>query len=162
MIGNREQLRNILEELPRASPGKAPSNLVGRFREALEQAGVEILRPENSPTSKYFAAGRNERGVLVLAHESTHIKWWGVGQGLIDRIKEKPIDWGILLLWHDYRRGFWIPGDNFFKLRDLNLVTLGEARNFNFNEDNLERRPDLARAFFSVPRFLKFSGLETA
>ncbi len=162
MIGNREQLRTILDELQRASPGKAPGNLVGRFREALEQAGVEILRSENSPTSKYFAAGRNERVVLVLAHEPTHIKWWGVGWELIDRIKEKPIDWGLLLLWHDYRRGFWIPRDNFFELRDLNLVTLDKARNFSFNEETLERRPDLARAFFSIPRFLKFSGLETA
>ena len=156
-----EELQKILEELGRAFPPKAPKGLVKKLIDELEVAGVETLRTANFPNSKYFAADRNGRVLVILAHESTKIEWWGVRKEIIDRIQAKPIDWGIALLDGDHRRGFWIHKDSFFKLKDRGIVTLGKVDiKYHFNAKPwLEKEVDLAKYFVHIRKFLEYTGL---
>jgi len=139
--------------------------LVAKFIESLQQENVEVKYPPNRPIAKWFV-GQKKNEVLILAHKSTRIGWWGVKKQIIDRIinyeriKNDEILWGMALIDGDCRRGFWIPGKNFPELITLRIVTLGRTEQYNFNKSALEQRRDLALEFMTVRRFIQLSGLE--
>lgn len=137
--------------------------LVRQFTKALGEAGVEI---QDSPTAKYFVAGRGDVSVIVLAHESTKDGWWGILKHIIDRIiglekvKTREVGWGAALLDKDYKRGYWIMGENIFELKTLCLVSLGKKGQYHFKHENLRKKPGMARYFYSIEEFLSVSGLK--
>lgn len=51
-----------------------PEDLVAKFKQLLRKEGVEI---EGTSGAKYFAAGIHGRIVVVLAHESREVGFWG-------------------------------------------------------------------------------------
>ena len=151
------EMSKILEDVCQNYPTKAPNKLVEKFIKSLQEKQVEVERPTNL-AAKYFV-GRKKNEVLILAHESTKMDWWAVNKPIIDRIINENFLWGIALLDGDCR-GFWIPGENFFKLTEGGIVTLGKAGQYHFNKSLLEKMPNLVFSFFTVPKFLKLSGLE--
>ena len=140
-----------------------PDNLIGKFKKELLDAGVKIAEDR---VAKYFAAEK-EIVLFLLAHESNLDKgWWGIHQDIVERVsnsepvKTNRIGWGAILLHKTCRRGYWIPGDDIFKLKTLCLVTLGNEGQYHFNQDNLDKSPGIAKQFFSIKTFLRQSGLE--
>lgn len=140
-----------------------PDDLVGQFKKELIDAGVRIAEDR---LAKYFAAEK-EIALLLLAHESNLGKgWWGIRQDIVDRainsepVKTNHVGWGAVFLHKTCRRGYWIPGNDIFQLKTLRLVTLGNEGQYHFNQDNLDKAPDIAKQFFSIKTFLLQSGLE--
>ncbi len=156
-----ERTKEILHDLFRSIPRKSPKGLVKKFIDDLKDHGVEILTSEYFPNWKFFAAEKNGRELIILAHESTNIEFWGQGKDIVDRIKDKPIDWGIVLLEKDHRRGFWIHKDYFFDLVRDGMVTMdSENKNYKFNAYRLREKPELAKTFWALKKFLNFVGWE--
>lgn len=156
-----ESTKETLDELFHAFPSKAPEGIVKKFIDDLEDQGVEIIKSDKFPNTKFFAAEKNGRVLIILAHESTNIEFWGQGKDIIDRIKDKPIDWGIVLLDKDHRRGFWIDRRCLFALVKDGVVTMDKNNKvYKFNAYKLEKRSDLAKGFMSLMQFLRFVGWE--
>jgi len=139
-------------------------DLVSQFKRALKDAGVEIAE---DPVAKYFAAETVDATLLVLAHESTLEKgWWGIHSDIVERaknserVKMNHVGWGAVLLHKSFQRGYWIRGDDIFRMKTLCRVTLGKEGQYHFNGDSLENSPEFANQFFSVKTFLKLSGLQ--
>ena len=157
-----EKRKSLGDIIIGAKTTKKSEGLVREFKLAPIGAGVEI---EEASQGKYFAAGMNGVEILVLAHESTKDEWWGISEGIVERVRaanarrEKVITWGAALLDKGHRREYWISGENILKLK-----ALGHVRNFGgqyqFKHDDLQRRPDLALYFWKIDNFLTLSGLK--
>ena len=137
--------------------------LVDQFRKFLEEAGVEI---RTSAQGKYFRATKAGVSLVILAHESTEVGWWGILKSHIDELEKeagKPENnlkgWGSVLLHKGSSRGYWIKGENILELIRHSLVSLTGQGQYLFSDKVLEKRPVLAPYFFSVKGFLKLSGL---
>ena len=137
-------------------------DLVTRFKLLLNNAGIEIK--DYSLPSKYFQANKNDSRVFILAHESTKDRWWGVLCNLIERVRQEKhvksglIRWGIVLLDGDPRKGYWIPAENLDKLKQLGGAKELDLQ-FHFRGDIIDLHPQLAPPFFTIPKFLKLTGL---
>src|SRR5207253_10303619 len=105
--------------------------------------------------------------VIVIVHESTEIGWWSILKDIIDRVtdieivKTNKVGWGAALLDKDYKRGYWISGENIFALKTLCLVSLGKEAQYHFKHENLRKKPGLAPYFYSIEEFLSVSGLKS-
>jgi hypothetical protein len=158
---DEDSLRGLRESIEECSEADR-KDLVRQFKIALKEASVEI---EEATGAKYFAAGMSGVEILVLAHESTKDGWWGITEDIVrrvshsERLKDSGVSWGAALIDKSPRRGFWVPGENIFQLKTLGLVRLGEVQ-YHFKRADLEKKPDLAFSFFSVPEFLRVSGLK--
>ena len=166
-MGNQEENKGLsdlliaVSEVCELSSDKDP---VRKFKRALVEAGVEI---KEYPPAKYFAAGMGGDPMILLAHESTEVGWWGILKDIIDRVigletvKTHKVGWGAALLDKDYKRGYWISGENIFALKTLCLVSLGKEAQYHFKHENLRKKPGLAPYFYSIEEFLSVSGLKS-
>jgi hypothetical protein len=157
-----DETRKLLDGIIGARTAKKSEVLVCEFKRALNGAGVEI---KEDPQAKYFAAGMDGVEVLVLAHESAEVGWWGITEDIVKRVleanarREKAITWGAALIDKSHSRGFWIRGENILQLKALGLVKLGKVQ-YHFKHDDLERRPGRAPYFWTIAQFLAHSGLK--
>lgn len=138
-------------------------SLVDQFKEFLDEAGVEV---RTSSQGKYFRATKDGIALVILAHESTKVGWWGILKSHVDELEkdaEKPEynlnGWGAVLLHKGPRMGYWIKGENVLELIRLGLVSLSGQGQYLFADKVLEKKSGLASYFFSVKGFLKLSGL---
>ena len=90
-------LSDLLKAVSEVCELSSDKDLVRKFKRALVEAGVEI---KEYPPAKYFVAGMGGDPVIVLAHESTEIGWWGILKDIIDRVtdleivKTNKVGWG--------------------------------------------------------------------
>ncbi len=134
-------------------------DLVEQFRDRLHILGFR-LEPERYDSSfKVFGAEKDGRSIVILAHESEDVGFWGVGRHHVQRLKaaaEKHalVCWGTVLIDQSPGRGFWIEGSNIESLAD----SLNRNGNFLFHGAKLERNREIAHNFFSVEEFLRITG----
>ena len=137
-------------------------DLVTQFKRLLNNTGIETK--DYSPPAKYFRAKKNDSRVFMFAHESTKDRWWGVSCDLIERVRQEKhvksglIQWGIVLLDGYPTKGYWIPAENLDKLKQLGGAKELDLQ-FQFHGDTIDLHPQLAPPFFSIPKFLKLTGL---
>jgi hypothetical protein len=136
-----------------------PPDLVEQFRDNLRILGFK-LEPERYDSSfKVFGAEREGRSIVILAHESEEIEFWGVGVKHVQRLRsvaeEHSLEcWGAVLIDQSSRRGFWIEGSNIESLAD----SLTRRGYFLFHGAGLRRNREFAHYFFSVEEFLRMTG----
>lgn len=156
-----ENLRRVFEELKSAS---GPANLVEEFQDLLRAEGVEV---EGTTGAKYFAAMKEGRTIIVLAHESTDQGFWGIRRKVVERCQgvahEKKGElqgWGAALLDGSPQRGFWVEGDTIRQLYEAGVIQYSSSNDqYLFVAKELRKVPDRALYFIGIGEFLERSGL---
>ena len=149
---DEETLKSIDSIL--GSPG-----LVEQFRDSLHILGFKLEPERYNSSFKVFGAERDGRSIIILAHESEEIGFWGVGVKHVQRLRSEAEKhslecWGAVLIDQSPRRGFWIEGSNIEGLAD----SLSRKGYLLFHSAGLRRNRELAHNFFSVEEFLRMTG----
>jgi hypothetical protein len=134
-------------------------DLVEQFRDSLHILGFKLEPEIYDGKFKVFGAERVGRSIIILAHESDKIGFWGVGMKHVQRLRSVAEEnslgcWGAVLIDRSSRRGFWIEGSNIESLAD----SLTRRGYFLFHDAKLARNRELAHYFFSVEEFLRMTG----
>ena len=134
-------------------------DLVEQFRNSLHILGFKLEPETYDGKFKVFGAEKDGRSIIILAHESSEIGFWGVGMKHVQRLRSVAEKhslgcWGAVLIDQSSSRGFWIDGSNIESLSD----SLSRRGYFLFHHEKLARNREIANYFFSVEEFLRITG----